>query len=266
MFRLIFGAIIALISFISYLGTRETNKVTGKIQYVALTPEQEIAIGLKALPQLSYKYGGMEIDKKAEKIVDTIGNRIVEATNAKKTPYKFDFHVLNDDNTINAFALPGGQVFITSALLKKLKTEGQVAGVLGHEIGHVIARHGAEHLAKEKLTRGLAGAASIATYDPNHPNSRYAGAIAQAIGQLVNMRFGRKDELEADILGIKFMSETGYNPQAMIEVMKILDKATKSGRPPEFFSTHPNPQNRIGNIKQTITKYFPNGVPAELKE
>lgn len=104
-------------------------------------------------------------------VVDTIGNRIVQASELQKTGYQFDFHLLADDKTVNAFALPGGQIFVTMGLLKLLQTEGELAGVLGHEIGHVVARHSAEHMAKAKLTEGLSGAAVMAAYDPNDPKS-----------------------------------------------------------------------------------------------
>ena len=139
-------------------------------------------------------------------------------------------------------------------------------GVLGHEIGHVVARHGAEHIAKQQLTQGLTGAAVLATYDPNDPSSRGSAAVAAMIGQLVSMRFGRQDELEADGLGVRFTSEAGYDPRAMVELMKILDQSSKGGRPPEFFSTHPNPENRIERIQAAIKERFPNGVPPGLEK
>lgn len=263
--RFLIAGIVALVSMLSYCSMKETNPITGEKQYVALSPKQEIALGLQALPELERKYGGIEGDSRSEAIVDKVGLHLVNSTAASTSPYKFDFHVLNDRNTINAFALPGGQIFITSALLSKLKTEGQLAGVLGHEIGHVIARHGSEHMAKQKLTNGLTGAAVMATYDPNNPNSRASGAIAQMVGQMVNMKFGRNDELESDQLGLKFMAESGYNPNSMIGVMEILAAESKRGNTPEFFSTHPNPENRISKIKTYINKVYPNGIPQGLK-
>ena len=174
--------------------------------------------------------------------------------------------MLTDPETINAFALPGGQVFITEGLLKRLKTEGQLAGVLGHEVGHVVARHGAEHIAKEQLTQGLTGAAVLATYDPSDPSSRNSAAVAAMIGQLVTMRFGRQDELEADKLGVRFSSESKYDPRSMIALMKILEESSQGNRPPEFFSTHPNPENRIQQIEAAIQEEFPNGVPEGLQQ
>src|SRR6185295_1556292 len=103
----------------------------------------------------------------------------------------------------------------------RLETEGQLAGVLGHEIGHVVARHSAAQMAKTQLTQGLTGAAVMATYDPDNPASQRSAAIAQMIGNLVNLRFGRQDELEADQLGVKFIAQAGYDPRAMLGVMEV---------------------------------------------
>src|SRR4051794_17982826 len=212
------------------------------------------------------EFGGLDPDASLQARVNTVGQRLVSQTVAGTTPYRFQFHALNDPETINAFALPGGQVFITEGLLRRLKTEGQLAGVLGHEIGHVVARHGAEQIAKQQLTQGLTGAAVLATYDPNDPNSRGSAGVAAMIGQLVTMRFGRQDELEADRLGVRLGSESGYDPRAMIELMKILDESSQGNRPPEFFSTHPNPENRIQQIQVAIREQYPNGVPEGLQK
>jgi predicted Zn-dependent protease len=263
--RLIIAVVMALVAIAGYYGTRSFNPVTQETQHVDITPEQEVALGLQAAPEMEQQFGGEHPDQKAQQLVDRICNELVTRSAAKDTPYKFDCHVLADEQTLNAFALPGGQVFITAGLMGKLQTEGQLAGVLGHEIGHVVARHGAEHIAKTRLTQGLTGAAVIATYDPNDPSSRRNAAVAALIGQLVNMRFGRQDELEADRLGVRFISETGYDPRAMIEVMKILEQSAGGGRQPEFFSTHPNPGNRIATIQAEIQQRFPDGVPDGLR-
>jgi beta-barrel assembly-enhancing protease len=157
--RLIMAGVIALVSLISYFGSRQDNPVTGETQYIGITVEQEIALGLQAAPQMAAEFGGLDPDQQAQAIVDQIGNQIVQSSAASGTPYEFEFHLLEDDQTINAFALPGGQIFITRALFDQLQTEGELAGVLGHEIGHVVARHSAEHIAKAQLTEGLTGAA-----------------------------------------------------------------------------------------------------------
>ena len=106
----------------------------------------------------------------------------------------------------------------------------------------------------------------VASYDPQDPNSRTAAYMAQIIGQLVNMKFGRDDELQSDRLGVQFMAEAGYDPRALIRVMEILAASTQGARPPEFFSTHPNPENRITRIQQAIQETFPEGVPEGLTQ
>ncbi len=262
--RVIIAIIMALFALISYFGSSVYNPVTGEKQYINITEEQEIALGLQAAPQMAQEYGGLHPDERAQQIVDTIGRKLVSESDASKTNYPFEFHLLADGQTVNAFALPGGQVFITAGLLNRLETQGQLAGVLGHEIGHVVARHGAERIAKQQLTEGLTGALVLSTYDPNDPSTQHTAQVAMVVGQLVNMKYGREDELQSDQLGVRFMSQAGYDPRALIGVMRILDEASGGARQPEFFSTHPNPENRIEMIQRAIKEQFPNGVPGGL--
>ena len=253
------GLVIAIIAIVGYYASSQTNPVTGETQRVNLSPDQEIALGLQAAPQMAAQHGGaVQSGPDADK-VRRVGNQIVHNSVAKNSPYQFDFHLLADPQTINAFALPGGQIFITRALYNRLETEGQLAGVLGHEVGHVIERHGAEHMAKQQLTQGLVGAAAAASDNPN------SAVIAQAIGSMLNMKYGRDDELESDEWGLQLMAESGYDPRAMVGVMKILASASGGSRQPEFMSTHPNPHNRIEKIEANINRLFPNGVPKDLR-
>ena len=256
--RLMLALGIALFSVISYFGTRTTNPVTGEVQYVDLTPDQEIAMGLQAAPQMAAQHGGLHPDQEAQALVDRVGAEIVQSSAASQTPYQYEFHLLADEQLVNAFALPGGQIFITAALMNRLDSVGQLAGILGHEVGHVVARHSAEHLAKQKLTQGLVGAVGAA--------SDAGGArMAAAVGQMVNMRYGREDELESDRLGVVFMSEAGYDPNSLIGVMRILAEASGGSSQPEFASTHPSPANRVAQIEAVIAQTFPNGVPGSLE-
>ena len=262
--RMIVGLVVAAMALFAYWGSTSINPTTGEKQHVAITPEQEVALGLQAAPEMAQQHGGLASDDRAQALVDQVGQKLLKAGKAGASGYPFEFHVLADDQTINAFALPGGQVFITYALISRLATEGQLAGVLGHEIGHVVGRHGAERIAKQQLTEGLTGALVLSTYDPNDPSSARTAQMAMVIGGLVNMRFGRQDELESDELGVQYMSDAGYDPRAMIEVMKILAKSSEGGAPPEFFSTHPNPDNRIARIEAAIQQRYPSGVPSGL--
>jgi predicted Zn-dependent protease len=164
---------------------------------------------------------------------------------ARETPYKYDFHLLADDQTINAFALPGGPVFVTYALFSQLN-EAQLAGVLGHEIGHVIGRHSAERIADSNFWQTISMGASVGAD---------AGGIVNSIGQNTLLTNGREDELESDELGVLFMIQSGYDPYEMIKVMEILKAAAGPNKVPEFQSTHPDPDNRIEKIKEAIDKY-----------
>ncbi|WP_242919420.1 M48 family metallopeptidase [Pontibacter liquoris] len=264
--KFIIALLLAGMSLFTYWCNTQENEFTGQKQHVDMTVQQEIALGLQAAPEMTQQYGGLHPDQQAAAKVKEVGQRLVQSTDVKASPYDFDFHLLADEETVNAFALPGGQVFITAGLLKRLSTEGQLAGVLGHEIGHVVARHSAQQLAKSKLTQGLTGAAAIATYDPSDPASRTGAIAAAMVGKMVNMRYGRQDELESDRLSVRLTGEAGYDPRAMIEVMKVLEQASGGAGGPEFMQTHPNPGNRVAEIERAIKEEYPDGLPEGLQQ
>ena len=267
--RFIIALVVAAVSLIGYFLNTSTNPVTGQKQHVNMSEAQEVALGVQAAPEMEQQYGGDSQDARATAAVQQVGQQIVQANGlAQKTPdYHYQFHLLADDQTINAFALPGGQVFITQGLLKNLTSEAQLAGVLAHEVGHVVARHSAEQVAQSQLTQGLSGAAAIAAYDPNSPGSSAVRAAAAAmIAKLVSLRFSRNDELQADNFAVKFTPQAGYDPHAMIAVMQMLDKQAGGSNPPEFMSTHPNPGNRIEELQKDIKQVYPQGVPGGLKQ
>jgi predicted Zn-dependent protease len=245
--RAIIAAIVALFGILSYCTGTSDNPITGEKQRVRLTAEQDVELGRKLAPQMAAQFGGVSSDAGRE-LVSRVGSRIVAQSAAARTPYKFNFHLLADRKTVNAFALPGGQIFVTEALLKLLTSEDEVAGVLGHEVGHVLARHSAEHLAKQQLTQNLIGAIAIGS------GSYDATQLAQLAGSLINMKHGREDELESDTLGLRLMREAGYDPRAMLSVMQKLEKASGGSRQPEFASTHPSPANRSARIREQLEK------------
>jgi predicted Zn-dependent protease len=246
--KVFIGIAIALFAVIKYYSQTDTNEFTGKKQHISISAEQEIAIGLQSAPEMAEQHGGLYPNQKYQNFVKSVGQKLVNNSVAKKTPYKFNFYLLRDPQTINAFALPGGQVFITYALFSKLENEDQLAGVLGHEIGHVVSRHSAERMAKHGLTQGILSGVSVG-FDP----STVQGAAA--IANVLNLKYGRNDELEADNLGVKFMLDAGYQPTAMIDVMQILKKSAGPNRVSERMSTHPDPENRIEKIKEAIKQY-----------
>jgi predicted Zn-dependent protease len=246
--KLLIGVAIILFSLFQYYSKSEINEFTGKKQHISLTVDDEVAIGLQTAPQMAQQHGGLYPDQNYQQFVDMVGQKLVNSSIAKQSPYKFDFHLLKDAQTINAFALPGGQIFITFALFSRLENEDQLAGVLGHEIGHVIGRHSAERMAKQGLTEGLLNGIAVG-FDPSTAQG------AAAIANLLNLSYGREDELESDDLGVKIMMDANYNPAELIGVMKILKDASGPNQIPERLSTHPDPENRIDKIKEAIEKY-----------
>ena len=245
--RWLIALIVGAFGLVSYCTTTSENPVTGEKQHVRLTAEEEVALGRQLAPQMAAQFGGISANPARER-VRQVGERVVARSSAAKTPYKYSFHLLADRKTVNAFALPGGQIFITEALLGLLNSEDELAAVLGHEIGHVLARHSAEHLAKQQLTQQLIGAVVIGS------GSYDAASIAQLAGSLINMKHGREDEIESDTLGLRLTREAGYDPRAMIAVMQALEKASGGSRQPEFASTHPSPANRIQRIRENLEK------------
>lgn len=261
--RLIIALLFALFGFIGYCSSAVENPITGESQRVSLSPQQEITLGQQAIQEIGAQHGGLFPDEALQQYIDQVGERVVQQSAAAQAPYPFEFYLLSDPQTVNAFALPGGPVFITAALLSQLSSEAQLAGVLGHEVGHVVGRHAAEQLAKQQLGQSLATAVGVAASD-SQDGGRQAAVIAQAVNQVVNLQYGREDELESDRLGFRFMTEAGYDPTGIVELMEVLGRAGGGGGSPEFFSTHPNPSNRIERLEALVAETYPNGIPAEL--
>ena len=192
---IIIAVVMAGFALCKYYGQSSVNEITGETQHISMTPEQEIAMGLQSAPEMAQEMGGISRNQQAAAIVKQVGEKVVRNSAASRTPYQYDFHLLADPQTINAFALPGGQVFITEGLFFRLTQDGKtldqdmLAGVLGHEIGHVVARHSAAKLAQMELAQGITGAVTMATYDPSNPNTAY---IAQSVANMIQLNFLRR--------------------------------------------------------------------------
>jgi beta-barrel assembly-enhancing protease len=265
--RLLIALIIAVVAIIGYYSRTEVNPVTGEKQRVAMNVDQEKALGLESAPQMAREMGGVldpSTDAQARAVAE-MGRRLIEKTEAAESPYadNFNFHLLADPQTINAFALPGGQIFITRGLYSRLENESELAGVLSHEVGHVINRHSAEQMAKGQLGQLLAGAVAVGADDGEGGGQR-AAMIAAMVNQMVQLKYGRGDESESDAYGMKIMADAGYDPNGMLQLMYVLKEAGGGGRQPEMLSSHPLPETRIEEIKMRIQRTYPEGVPAEL--
>lgn len=261
----IIGAIIAIGGLVAYFTRTSVNPTTGETQHVTLTPDQEVAFGMQSAPQMAADMGG-EVppsDPQAQE-VQYVGNRVWKRSDAAKSPYPYHYHLLADRNTVNAFALPGGEVFITKGLLDRLTTEGELAGVLGHETGHVVERHVAQQMAQSQLGQSLVAAVGVASSNSQHPLSNTA--IAAMVNKMSQLHFSRADESQADECGLKYMTQAGYDPRAMTEVMQVLQQVTneQGGRPPQMLQTHPYPEQRMQDINAWLRNTFPDGIPSYL--
>lgn len=254
---IILAIIIAAVGFVMYLSRTEENPITGVKQHVSLSPAEEVRLGIQSAPEMASQMGGeFPTSDPRTREVQRIGQKIVDETEAHKGPWVFRFHLLRDPKTINAFALPGGQVFITLGLYNHLQNEAQLAGVLSHEIGHVIQRHSAQQMAKGELGQIIVMATGIGASDSSHPDlGRQAAMIASVVNQMSQLHYSRSDEYEADEWGLGLMSKAGYNPEAMLQVMDILEKSSPAGHQPEMLLTHPYPKNRVEHIKAYLLKH-----------
>ncbi len=259
--RLILGLLIAAGSVIAYFTHVNVNPVTGERQHLSMTAAQETQLGLASAPQMAAQFGGdVPRDDPEAQEVRYIGQCIAQTDDARHSLYEYQYHLLADMQTVNAFALPGGQVFITKALYEKLTDEAELAGVLGHETGHVIERHSAQQVEKSQLGNRLVTAVGVGSR-----NGMSSAVIAGIVDQVAQLHFSRADESQADQMGLRLMAAAGYDPRGMIDLMKVLISVSQGGRQPEFLVTHPYPEHRMVDIKAQLEQAYPDGVPTTLK-
>lgn len=217
------------------------NPVTGKREFMLVSEEQEIAMGREYDPQISQMYGVYD-DPELLKYVNDLGQKMAKISH--RPNLKYEIKVM-DSPVINAFAVPGGYVYITRGILAYLNNEAELAGVMGHEIGHVTARHSAAQMSKAQLAQIGIGVTSMISEDI----AQYAGLAGQAVG-LLFLKFGRDDERESDKLGVQYSTTVGYDAHEMANFFKVLDKMnSQSGQSlPDFLSTHPNPADRVQDV------------------
>jgi predicted Zn-dependent protease len=216
-----------------------TNPATGKSQLNLISEAQEIEMGRSADPQIVAQYGLYPDDELAS-YVDDLGQRM--AAESERAHLPWTFRVL-DDPVINAFALPGGYIYVTRGILGHMGSEAELVSVLGHEIGHVTARHSVNRLSKQQLAGlGLGVGAILA------PEMAQAfGNLAQAGVQLMFLKYGRDDERQADSLGFRYSGHIESNPRGFVEMFDMLgysSEAAGGDRLPGYLSTHPDPEER----------------------
>lgn len=255
-YRTIENILLMLILVVSMLAAPacSTNPATGERQFNILTTSDEIRLGSEASPEFLKEYGGEIPSTQILNYTRDLGQRLANISERKDLPW--EFHVVNSP-VINAFALPGGKVFISRGLLAKMENEAQLVGVLGHEIGHVTAQHIGQQMSRQiGLQVGLIAIGAAASQS-DEDWLRVLGVGGSAAGSLYLLKFGRDQESQADELGIRYMTKLGYNPVGQLQVLKLLKREAQGSSPPEFLSTHPAPQTRIDRVERLIKKKYP---------
>ena len=231
------------------------NPVTGQEELMLFGPDKDVELGRKYGPQIEKALGGRFPDENLQSYVNRVGQRLARVCHRPDIAYHF---TAVRQKQINAFAVPGGYIYITTGLLEKLETEAQLAAILGHKIGHVVARDTMAALSRQiGMTALVAASAGV--------GGRGSGDLmagAAFVSGVLSLQYSREDEKAADLVGLSYMVQAGYDPNGMVETMQILQEL-QSIRPIEFFSTHPNPESRLGYLQERIGRRYATFV--ELK-
>ena len=223
-----------------------TNPVTGKSELSLVSESQEIQMGQQAAAEVRQSSGVVNDPALAE-YVRRVGLEIAKQTERPNLPWSFD---VVDDPAVNAFALPGGPIFVTRGILGHMESEAELAAVLGHEIGHVTARHSVQQISRQQIAQGLLGIGSILSSDV----AAVAGIASQGLG-LLFLKYSRDAESQADELGFRYALKDGYDVRAMRSMFEMLERVSAtggSGKLPQWLSTHPDPENRIVKTDQRL--------------
>lgn len=223
------------------------NPATGEYVLNLLPTAQAVRIGKQAAPKYIQKFGGLVEDPTIRRYVSKLGQRLAAVSEKPGLPW--EFYVV-DSAVVNAFALPGGKIFVTRGLLSKLENEAQLAGVLGHEIAHVVAEHVGQQMTKSliaKLGRKLVLQAT---------EEQWVALLAGVGSKLTLLHFSRAQEAEADRLALRYMTQLNYNPAALVGVMRLFKRISQGSGGLFFLQSHPVPQERIENLQRLIVKKF----------
>ncbi len=237
-----------------------TNPVTGKRDINFVSEEQEVAMGLQADPEIVAQYGLVE-NPTLQRFIQEKGQQM--AAISHRSNLKYEFKIV-DSPVLNAFAVPGGYVYFTRGIMAHFNSEAQFAGVLGHEIGHITARHSAQQQSKSTLTQVLLMGGMIAS-----PRlAQFGNELSQGAG-LLFLKFGRDDERQSDELGVEYSTKIGYDASHMADFFQTLQRQTQqSGQEeiPTFLSSHPNPGDRYNTVHQLADQWKQKTNSATLKE
>lgn len=224
------------------------NPATGARELSLIGEGREVEMGRQSDAQVVAAYGLVD-DAELQAYVSDLGTRLAAVSERPDLPWEFK---VVDDPIVNAFALPGGFIYVTRGILVQFDSEAELAGVLGHEIGHVTARHSVNQISRQQVQSIALGVGSVFS----ETVAQYGQIGAAALGVL-NLRYSRGDESESDMLGLRYISRVGYDPDAMIGVFEMLATAGGSSdgaRLPEWQLTHPYPENRAAEMRRLIAE------------
>lgn len=224
------------------------NPITGEEQFMLVSEDQELQIGQKYAPEIEKQMGGKIRNEVIQNYVDNVGQKIARVSHRPDLHYHF---TAINHKSINAFAMPGGYVFVTKGMLEKLDSEAELAGVLSHEITHVVGRHSAEAISRQAGLQMLLTTAAAST------GSAGAAQAADVAQQIIGLQFSKEDERQADLTGMDYMVAAGYDPHGMLEAMQMLQREEQSA-PIDFLSSHPSSQNRLAYLSQRIDTHYGN--------
>jgi predicted Zn-dependent protease len=239
------AAVVALLA-AATAGGCATNPATGKKELILVSENQEIQIGQEEAKKTISQIGAYP-DSALQGYVRSIGLKLAAASERPQLPWSF---TIVDDPQVNAFALPGGPIFITRGILAHMGSEAELAGVLGHEIGHVTARHSAQQMSKAQLAQLGLGVGTILSHD----FAQYAGLASSGL-QVLFLKYSRDNETEADMLGFRYSVRTGYDPHAMLDLFRMLEGVevlAGQGRVPGWLTTHPFPEDRLSKTQERL--------------
>lgn len=241
------------VSFVKYgLKLREHNPFTSEVQTVAMSRVDEVALGAQIARQVVPTLGVPLSGRPMERYLDSIVQRLVRASGIDQvTPYRFKVHLVLSD-TPNAFAAPGGRIVVTTALLARLKSEASIAGILAHEIGHVVARHGSQNLARSELVRDLLTSLGVAAGTDPHARAAVLEG-AQELKQVM-LSFSREQEHQSDALGVSFVARAGYSAHGIEEMAEFLGALDHGLAFDDSGSDHPSPIARRENLFATARR------------
>ncbi len=225
----------ALVAGAALIGACAVNPVTGKRELSLVSESQEIQIGQEGAQSVVNTIG-LYADSSLQAYINRLGQSMASASERPQLPWSF---AVVNDATVNAFALPGGSIFVTRGILAYFNSEAELMSVLGHEIGHVTAKHSVNQISKAQIAQLGLGVGMVLT-----PNLDVVHQVAGSGLQVLFLKFGRDDEAQSDELGFRYMVEAGYDPRGATDMFEMLGRLSGGGRLPEWQSTHPDPENR----------------------